>query len=94
MMEKVEETTIQGLKELGAFGLQVPSELGGVGLCNTQVRGVPSLTPSIPVYPSFAVIKFLAHLTQGSGPPNTCPCGPSQDAHTCPKQITKLDTVP
>ncbi|GAB5580435.1 very long-chain specific acyl-CoA dehydrogenase [Prionailurus iriomotensis] len=36
MMEKVEETTIQGLKELGAFGLQVPSELGGVGLCNTQ----------------------------------------------------------
>lgn len=74
MMEKVEETTIQGLKELGAFGLQVPSELGGVGLCNTQVRGVPSATPSIPVHPSFAVIKFLAHLTQGSGPPNTCPC--------------------
>ncbi|XP_042770756.1 very long-chain specific acyl-CoA dehydrogenase, mitochondrial isoform X1 [Panthera leo] len=36
MMEKVEETTLQGLKELGAFGLQVPSELGGVGLCNTQ----------------------------------------------------------
>ncbi|XP_046945689.1 LOW QUALITY PROTEIN: very long-chain specific acyl-CoA dehydrogenase, mitochondrial [Lynx rufus] len=36
MMEEVEETTIQGLKELGAFGLQVPSELGGVGLCNTQ----------------------------------------------------------
>uniref|UniRef100_A0A7N5JWK1 Very long-chain specific acyl-CoA dehydrogenase, mitochondrial n=1 Tax=Ailuropoda melanoleuca TaxID=9646 RepID=A0A7N5JWK1_AILME len=38
MLEKVEETTMQGLKELGAFGLQVPSELGGVGLCNTQVR--------------------------------------------------------
>ncbi|XP_006107998.1 very long-chain specific acyl-CoA dehydrogenase, mitochondrial isoform X1 [Myotis lucifugus] len=36
MLEKVEEATIQGLKELGAFGLQVPSELGGVGLCNTQ----------------------------------------------------------
>ncbi|XP_021550182.1 very long-chain specific acyl-CoA dehydrogenase, mitochondrial isoform X2 [Neomonachus schauinslandi] len=36
MMEKVEETTMQGLKELGAFGLQVPGELGGVGLCNTQ----------------------------------------------------------
>uniref|UniRef100_A0A7N5JR02 Very long-chain specific acyl-CoA dehydrogenase, mitochondrial n=1 Tax=Ailuropoda melanoleuca TaxID=9646 RepID=A0A7N5JR02_AILME len=36
MLEKVEETTMQGLKELGAFGLQVPSELGGVGLCNTQ----------------------------------------------------------
>ncbi|XP_007950499.1 very long-chain specific acyl-CoA dehydrogenase, mitochondrial [Orycteropus afer afer] len=35
-MEQVEETTLKGLKELGAFGLQVPSELGGVGLCNTQ----------------------------------------------------------
>uniref|UniRef100_A0A8C6D994 Very long-chain specific acyl-CoA dehydrogenase, mitochondrial n=1 Tax=Moschus moschiferus TaxID=68415 RepID=A0A8C6D994_MOSMO len=36
MLERVEETTMQGLKELGAFGLQVPNELGGVGLCNTQ----------------------------------------------------------
>ncbi|XP_027712854.1 very long-chain specific acyl-CoA dehydrogenase, mitochondrial isoform X2 [Vombatus ursinus] len=35
-LEKVEDSTMQGLKELGAFGLQVPSELGGVGLCNTQ----------------------------------------------------------
>ncbi|XP_062967831.1 very long-chain specific acyl-CoA dehydrogenase, mitochondrial isoform X2 [Cynocephalus volans] len=35
-LELLEETTLQGLKELGAFGLQVPSELGGVGLCNTQ----------------------------------------------------------
>ncbi|XP_045055283.1 very long-chain specific acyl-CoA dehydrogenase, mitochondrial isoform X1 [Desmodus rotundus] len=35
-LEHVEETTMQGLKELGAFGLQVPNELGGVGLCNTQ----------------------------------------------------------
>ena len=26
----------QGLRELGAFGLQVPTELGGVGLSNTQ----------------------------------------------------------
>ncbi|XP_032945213.1 very long-chain specific acyl-CoA dehydrogenase, mitochondrial isoform X3 [Rhinolophus ferrumequinum] len=36
VLEQVEEPTMQGLKELGAFGLQVPSELGGVGLCNTQ----------------------------------------------------------
>ena len=27
---------MQGLRELGAFGLQVPEDLGGVGLCNTQ----------------------------------------------------------
>ncbi|OBS80440.1 hypothetical protein A6R68_21340 [Neotoma lepida] len=38
-LEQVEETTLQGLKELGAFGLQVPSELGGLGLCNTQSIG-------------------------------------------------------
>ena len=25
------------IRELGAFGLQVPEELGGVGLTNTQV---------------------------------------------------------
>lgn len=43
-LEKVEEDTLQGLKELGAFGLQVPSELGGLGLSNTQVRGSPLLT--------------------------------------------------
>ncbi|XP_034363503.1 very long-chain specific acyl-CoA dehydrogenase, mitochondrial [Arvicanthis niloticus] len=35
-LEKVEDDTLQGLKELGAFGLQVPSELGGLGLTNTQ----------------------------------------------------------
>uniref|UniRef100_A0A673HJC2 Very long-chain specific acyl-CoA dehydrogenase, mitochondrial n=1 Tax=Sinocyclocheilus rhinocerous TaxID=307959 RepID=A0A673HJC2_9TELE len=35
-LEKVEEHTMEGLKEMGAFGLQVPAELGGVGLTNTQ----------------------------------------------------------
>merc|ERR1711963_704151 len=34
--EKVHPDTVQGLRELGAFGLQVPTELGGVGLTNTQ----------------------------------------------------------
>merc|ERR1719411_564124 len=33
---KVPEKTVQGLREWGAFGLQVPTELGGVGLTNTQ----------------------------------------------------------
>lgn len=37
-LEKVEDDTMQGLKEMGAFGLQVPSDLGGLGLSNTQVR--------------------------------------------------------
>ncbi|XP_077444945.1 very long-chain specific acyl-CoA dehydrogenase, mitochondrial [Stigmatopora argus] len=35
-LEKVEEHTMEGLKEMGAFGLQVPAELGGLGLTNTQ----------------------------------------------------------
>ena len=32
----VPEETLQGLKDLGAFGLQVPLEYDGVGLNNTQ----------------------------------------------------------
>merc|ERR1711970_1504781 len=35
-LETVPEDTVQGLRELGAFGLQVPEDLGGVGLSNTQ----------------------------------------------------------
>merc|ERR1719385_688825 len=35
-LETVPENTIQALRELGAFGLQVPVELDGVGLTNTQ----------------------------------------------------------
>jgi len=35
-IEKVADDTMQGLKDLGAFGLQVPQELDGVGLSNTQ----------------------------------------------------------
>ncbi|XP_066478651.1 apolipoprotein D isoform X2 [Tiliqua scincoides] len=32
----IEKSTLAGLKEMGCFGLQVPEELGGVGLTNTQ----------------------------------------------------------
>ncbi|XP_048853809.1 very long-chain specific acyl-CoA dehydrogenase, mitochondrial-like [Brienomyrus brachyistius] len=35
-LEMVEENTMAGLKEMGAFGLQVPADLGGLGLNNTQ----------------------------------------------------------
>ncbi|KAF3697902.1 Very long-chain specific acyl-CoA dehydrogenase, mitochondrial [Channa argus] len=35
-LEKVEDHTMQGLKEMGAFGLQVPADLSGLGLSNTQ----------------------------------------------------------
>merc|ERR1712186_238880 len=35
-MESVPEDTVNALRELGAFGLQVPVELDGVGLTNTQ----------------------------------------------------------
>lgn len=36
VLEEVEEKTMRGLKELGAFGLQIPAHLGGLGLSNTQ----------------------------------------------------------
>ncbi|KAI1903312.1 hypothetical protein AGOR_G00025910 [Albula goreensis] len=36
LLEKVEDSTMEGLKEMGAFGLQVPADLGGLGLTNTQ----------------------------------------------------------
>jgi len=35
-LEKVEEHSLQGLKEMGAFGLQVSQDHGGIGLNNTQ----------------------------------------------------------
>jgi very long chain acyl-CoA dehydrogenase len=38
--EKVEEKALNGLWELGAFGLQVPQDLGGLGLTNTQYTRV------------------------------------------------------
>lgn len=31
---------MEGLKEMGAFGLQVPADLGGLGLSNTQVDDI------------------------------------------------------
>ena len=43
-LEKVEDTTMQGLREMGAFGLQVPTDLGGLGLTNTQVGLVLGVT--------------------------------------------------
>ncbi|XP_025067269.1 very long-chain specific acyl-CoA dehydrogenase, mitochondrial-like [Alligator sinensis] len=39
-LEGIEEATLAGLKAMGAFGLQVPEELGGVGLTNTQYARV------------------------------------------------------
>jgi very long chain acyl-CoA dehydrogenase len=35
-MEGIPDDVMQGLKEMGAFGLQVPAELNGLGLSNTQ----------------------------------------------------------
>ncbi|XP_056410296.1 very long-chain specific acyl-CoA dehydrogenase, mitochondrial isoform X2 [Hyla sarda] len=35
-IQRVDDKSMSGLKELGAFGLQVPAELGGLGLNNTQ----------------------------------------------------------
>lgn len=35
-LERVEEKSLEALWELGAFGLQVPQDHGGLGLNNTQ----------------------------------------------------------
>ncbi|ETE57862.1 Very long-chain specific acyl-CoA dehydrogenase, mitochondrial, partial [Ophiophagus hannah] len=35
-LAQVQEKTMQGLKEMGAFGLQIPTAFGGLGLTNTQ----------------------------------------------------------
>ncbi|KAK3923733.1 Very long-chain specific acyl-CoA dehydrogenase, mitochondrial [Frankliniella fusca] len=42
-LEKVEEQTLEGLWELGAFGLQVPPEHGGLGLNNTQYARISEI---------------------------------------------------
>ncbi|XP_057656390.1 very long-chain specific acyl-CoA dehydrogenase, mitochondrial [Diorhabda carinulata] len=34
--EKVDETSLKGLWDMGAFALQVPQDMGGLGLTNTQ----------------------------------------------------------
>lgn len=95
MLENVEETTIQGLKELGAFGLQVPSELGGVGLCNTQVRA-RSCFPHPGLW-STQLGRFSS-FTPGASLPSPCPgpagYGLSRYAHPPSRHITELHTVP
>jgi len=35
-IETVEPNTLEGLWDMGAFSLQVPQDLGGLGLSNTQ----------------------------------------------------------
>ena len=35
-LAEIEEHTYEGLKEMGAFGIQVPEEMNGLGLNNTQ----------------------------------------------------------
>jgi len=35
-LAEIEPDTLQGLKEMGAFGLQIPADLDGLGLTNTQ----------------------------------------------------------
>merc|ERR1719427_877868 len=38
--EAIQEHSMQGMKDMGAFGLQVPAELDGIGLNNTQYARV------------------------------------------------------
>lgn len=42
---QIEAGTLAGLWDLGAFGLQVPAELGGLGLNNTQYARLVEVSP-------------------------------------------------
>ncbi len=44
--EKVPDNVMQGLKDLGAFGLQVPTEYNGLGLSNTQYARLTEIVGS------------------------------------------------
>ncbi|CAF5210007.1 unnamed protein product, partial [Rotaria magnacalcarata] len=44
--EKIPEETMNGLKEQGAFGIQVPVEYGGLGLNNTQAARLYEIVTS------------------------------------------------
>jgi len=44
--EKVPDNVMQGLKDLGAFGLQVPTEYNGLGLTNTQYARLTEIVGS------------------------------------------------
>ena len=41
-LEKVEDETLQGLKDLGACGLQIPMDYGKLGIAGQYIsRGAP-----------------------------------------------------
>jgi len=46
MNEKIDPEILQGLKDLGMFGLQVPQELNGLGLSNTQYARLTEIVGS------------------------------------------------
>ncbi|XP_070557398.1 complex I assembly factor ACAD9, mitochondrial-like [Ptychodera flava] len=41
---KIDEKTLQGLKELGLFGQQIPEDYGGLGLSNTKYARIAEVT--------------------------------------------------
>ncbi|XP_067008435.2 very long-chain specific acyl-CoA dehydrogenase, mitochondrial [Anabrus simplex] len=45
-LERVEEATMNGLWDLGAFSIQVPPDLGGLGLSNTQYAKLAEIVGS------------------------------------------------
>lgn len=60
-LEKVEDATMEGLKEMGAFGLQVPADLGGLGLTNTQVR-LPDYIYEYLLYSTYTPLNIVMRL--------------------------------
>ena len=50
MLEKVEDNTMEGLKALGAFGLQVPQDNGNIIYCLLQYVYYVMLEPCISTF--------------------------------------------
>ncbi|XP_030043220.1 very long-chain acyl-CoA dehydrogenase, mitochondrial isoform X3 [Microcaecilia unicolor] len=59
---KVEDSTMEGLKQLGVFGSQVPSELGGLGLTNTQYARMAEV---VGMHDLGVTVMFGAHQSIG-----------------------------
>ncbi|KAL7982982.1 hypothetical protein Chor_013588 [Crotalus horridus] len=64
-LAQVQEKTMNGLKEMGAFGLQIPTALGGLGLTNTQVGPYARMVEIVGMHDLGVGITLGAHQSIG-----------------------------
>jgi len=69
----IPKEVLDGLKEMGLFGLQIPTELDGLGLSNTAYARVVVLT--LFLFSPYLFFFFFSHLFFFSFPIGTCVLG-------------------